>query len=58
MQLPKDPAILLSFVNTRLRDSCKNLQDLCRSLEVAQSDLEQRLAAIDYTYDAKCNQFV
>lgn len=58
MKLPTDPAILLSFINTRLRDECPNLADLCRSLEIDQSALEKKLSAIDYVYDPSCNQFV
>ena len=45
--LPKDPMMLLSFVNTRLRDDGINLEDL-----------EQKLAAVDYKYDDKLNRFV
>ncbi|HCA71329.1 MAG TPA: DUF4250 domain-containing protein [Ruminococcaceae bacterium] len=58
MQLPNDPAILLSFINTRLRDRDSSLKELCSSLEIHQSELEKKLAAIDYIYDDKCNQFI
>ncbi|MER2055881.1 MAG: DUF4250 domain-containing protein, partial [Clostridia bacterium] len=29
--LPKDPVILLSYVNTKLRDEYVSLQELCRA---------------------------
>ena len=30
--IPEDPVILLSFVNTKLRDEYPNLDELCASL--------------------------
>ncbi len=32
MQLPKDPVILLSYINTQLRDFYPSLDELCKSL--------------------------
>lgn len=58
MQLPNDPVILLSFINTRLRDESPSLADLCRRLEINQPALEKKLSAIDYVYDPAHNQFV
>ena len=57
MELPKDPAILLSYINTKLRDDYPDLEELCASLSVSQVELEKKLAAIDYRYDRKQNQF-
>lgn len=57
-RLPKDPVILLSFINTQLRDHFPSLEELCASLDIVQTDLEQKLAAIDYTYDSTRNQFL
>lgn len=57
MELPKDPAILLSYINTKLRDDYPDLEELCASLSVSQEELEKKLAAIDYRYDRKQNQF-
>ena len=34
--LPKDPAILLSFVNTKLRDEFSSLAELCTALDADQ----------------------
>lgn len=56
--MPKDPVMLLSYVNTQLRDFYPNLQELCSSLQVNEHELRNRLAAIDYEYDAAANQFV
>ena len=56
--LPKDPVILLSFVNTKLRDEFSSLAELCASLDADQAALEETLAALNYRYDAGQNQFI
>ena len=56
--LPKDPVILLSYVNTKLRDAYPSLDSLCRSLDIGRASLTETLRAINYTYDASYNQFV
>lgn len=57
MNLPKDPVILLSYVNTQLRDFYPNLEDLCKSLGLDQSQLEQTLRTIGYEYQPSRNRF-
>ncbi len=56
--LPKDPIILLSFINTRLRDHYKSLDELADALPVDVQELTDTLGAIDYEYDPAVNQFV
>lgn len=56
--IPSDPVMLLSYVNTQLRDKYPSLAELCASLDVEQAELEKKLEAIDYRYDAERNQFV
>lgn len=56
--LPKDPVMLLSVVNTNLRDFYGNLDDFCRAKDVDKSEIEEKLAKINYSYDATSNQFV
>ena len=58
MQLPKDPVILLSFVNTKLRDEYSHLAELCAALGAEEKVLCETLAALDYRYDPQRNQFV
>lgn len=58
MNLPKDPVMLLSVVNTQLRDSYASLAELAAAYMVDAQEIEQKLAQIDYKYDAKKNQFV
>ena len=55
--LPKDPMILLSFVNTKLRDEYDSLSALCDDLDVDQSELEHTLEAVGFRYDAARNRF-
>ena len=57
MKIPKDPYILLSFINTKLRDEHKSLEDLCKSLNIDQYELETTLDSIDYTYIRESNRF-
>lgn len=56
--IPKDPVMLLSFVNMKLRDFYPNLDDMCEALEIEQAELVEKLAGIDYHYDKERNQFV
>lgn len=58
MAIPKDPIILLSYINTQLRDFYPNLDELCNSLGLDRNELIQKLAAINYRYDSHVNQFV
>ena len=57
MNIPKDPHILLSYINTMLRDKYISLEDLCSNLDVEQHEVENVLNAINYTYDRKQNRF-
>lgn len=57
MKVPKDPYILLSYVNTKLRDEYHSLDDLCKSLSLDRSHLESVLSGIDYTYTKELNRF-
>ena len=58
MGLPNDPAMLLSFVNLKLRDYYKSLDEMCKDLDVDREEIIQKLSSIDYEYDAISNQFV
>lgn len=57
MTLPKDPFMLLSVVNTALRDEYPSLDELCASEDIDKQALEQRLTAAGFTYVAELNQF-
>lgn len=55
--IPNDPVMLLSFINTRLRDEYPSLTELCAALSADESVISQKLDAIGYTYDQDTNQF-
>lgn len=50
--------MLLSYVNTQLRDFYPGLDELCSALDLDQEELKKRLEAVDYHYDGERNQFV
>lgn len=56
--LPKDPVMLLSFVNLKLRDFYGSLDALCDDLDADRAEITGKLASIDYHYDEEKNQFV
>lgn len=56
--LPQDPMILLSYVNTKLRDRDADLAAFCRREDADEAALCAALAAVGYTYSAERNQFV
>lgn len=56
--LPNDPVILLSYVNTQLRDFYESLEDFCKAADISQKNIIEKLAGIDYEYDRQKNQFV
>ncbi len=56
--LPQDPYILLSFVNTKLRDEYESLESLCAALDTDESALRRTLEGLDYRYDPVHNQFI
>ena len=58
MNLPKDPVMLLSFVNTQLRDNYAGLEELAAAYMTDKEAIVSKLAMIDYHYDAALNKFV
>jgi hypothetical protein len=57
MSLPKDPYMLLSYVNTKLRDEYASLSEFADQEEIDLNGLIKVLAAIDYHYDENLRQF-
>ena len=55
--MPKDPVMLLSFVNTQLRDNYSSLSDLAASYGVPEEEIKEKIGSIGYTYDAQQNRF-
>ncbi|MDD2970383.1 MAG: DUF4250 domain-containing protein [Lachnospiraceae bacterium] len=56
--LPKDPVILLGYINTKLRDFYSSLEILCEDMDVSEKELTETLEGIGYYYDRSHNQFV
>ena len=58
MSLPKDPVMLLSVINTKLRDFYPNLEELAKAEDITPEEITQKLATINYIYDENQNRFV
>lgn len=56
--LPSDPVMLLSVINTALRDKYPDLDALCEALDADPAEIRKTLASIDYRYDAVQNKFI
>lgn len=56
--LPKDPVMLLSVVNTNLRDYYESLEEFCDAKEVDKDEIIKKLETINYQYNDELNQFV
>ena len=56
--IPKDPVMLLSFVNTQLRDEDSNLEEFCKRFLVEKAEIVANLEKINYKYDVEKQQFV
>lgn len=54
---PKDPNILLSYVNTELRDRNLTLDGLCIEFDADRGAIERTLEDIGYVYDQNTDQF-
>lgn len=58
MNIPSDPVILLSIVNTYLRDKYSSIEDLCEYEDVSYSEIVEKLEKINYKYNADMNKFI
>lgn len=56
--IPKDPVMLLSFINLKLRDYYSSFEALCDDLDVDDKEITDKLASIDYYYNKEKNQFI
>lgn len=55
--LPKDPFMLYSAVNMKLRDTYSSLDDLCSSEGIDRSALVDTLSSAGFEYNPEINQF-
>ena len=56
-ELPKDPFILVSWVNLKLRDYYPSLEELCDDLDIEKTSIIEKLSSIGYEYNPEINQF-
>lgn len=56
--LPKDPMILLSVINTKIRDQYHTIDALCEDMQIEKEYIIDVLKGIDYEYDESRHQFV
>lgn len=57
MSLPKDPYMLLSVINMKLRDIYPNLEALCEDMEADMSEISEAMERLGYEYSRVSNQF-
>ncbi len=57
MNLPSDPIMLMSVVNTQLRDKYSSLDELALQHDMNKCEIEEKLNAVGFTYDEELNQF-
>lgn len=57
MELPKDPMILFSFVNMKLRDNYASLDDLCEDMDIRKEDIIEQLKSAGFEYSSEHNKF-
>ena len=58
MDLPKDPMMLYSVVNTKLRDYYSSLEAMCEDMNLWQQELEETLRAAGFEYNKELNKFI
>lgn len=57
MNLPKDPVMLMSVINQKLRDYYPTLDALCDDLDLDHDELSATLASAGFEYLPEVNQF-
>lgn len=58
MNLPNDPIMLMSYLNTQLRDNYPSLEELCKSMCLDEAEIRAKLETIGFVYQPERNQFV
>ncbi len=56
-ELPKDPFMLFSFVNMKLRDEYASLDEMCAAMDLDKQTIVDTLAAAGWEYSAENNKF-
>lgn len=53
-----DSYILLSVINMKLRDEFLSLDDLCKTYDIEENELKDKLKSIGFNYNKDTNQFI
>lgn len=56
--LPKDPNILFSLLNMKLRDLYPSLEALCDDMDESKEDIENVMLKAGYVYNTELNSFI
>ena len=54
---PKDPIMLMSWVNMKLRDFYPSLESMCEDLEIDRNELTDKLSQAGFEYNSELNKF-
>ena len=54
---PKDPMMLMSWANMKLRDFYPSLENMCEDLEIDLDELVGRLGEAGFEYNRELNKF-
>ncbi|MCM1484436.1 MAG: DUF4250 domain-containing protein [Muribaculaceae bacterium] len=55
--LPKDPAILQSYINMKLRDQYSSLEDMCDDLHINPAELMAHMKSLGLEYSPEAKRF-
>lgn len=55
--IPKDLMILLSYINTQLRDNYSSLKELCQAMDLDEDQIKKTLSDIGFEYEPEQNCF-
>ena len=58
MDLPKDPFMLFSVINMKLRDGYSSLDSLCEDMDLNRAKLEKTLKNAGFSYNEELNKFI
>lgn len=57
IMLPKDPFMLLSMINMKLRDQYSSIDELCDDMDEDKNAIDKKLEEAGFTYDSETNQY-
>ncbi|MBO5610111.1 MAG: DUF4250 domain-containing protein [Eubacterium sp.] len=58
MAIPNDPIMLMSYLNTQLRDNYSSLEEFCKESGADEKEIKDKLEKAGYRYEPDQNRFV